>query len=731
MLDRLVIMEPAVGKLPELQVRKLTRKNQTHSALFIGCCEHFSAVRYVSRVQLKPGEYPPRFEGEVTEWTLQRKLGMATDKYVHGKVITASYLLEQISVTLFGAIAIFGDMLSDVYMAYSLYNDKQYEELSGTLCGWSYQSLYACITGIVFAVWFLCSFIYAAKILAMEPRRQHLSESRPRSLLHLLSTWFVLAFNVPLWMLDLANPQQIQKLFCVKDDRNVSHYGLIFVGQKLTDWKFTAKLAKSIQWPNIILEDILLTFLSAYIYSESGITLPAAVSLGFCLFSLVYKLAVHAPFVNAFCCKRCVNADADKKYDITLDDYENQSSSPDSDHQTTQKPSIQPPTPQTYVEPHLQPSDDIERTASMDTHTPRTPWPQVVQATSSSSRCRNLTGSSRSKMSILERQCTGDGIPPGGVAPYSSSKPRSGGKGQSEEEEKGLLNSKDDDIQLQPPLIHDVDDTIASGVPEYEKSEQPLTELISNGSPRSERRKGKRRCKSTQGDYCRPTSFFGWNSSEKAKAQARSKSYEPRAWQQFGSHLTTQQNVDLEEEMTKIQNLILKEEISKIPFWRSSAAAASPVGEVRIDLSRMSKPPPPKGTPPQSPFEDSPSQPCKMAPLQAVRVGDNTIFDAGETLSICSDPASEAICSSSERISVDTDASVLLRYSEYTATMAKGKGEQDQEDPVSGQTSLREELTEDEWDAEDPQVAEEPEKLDPELSEPVSRLPIPKRLLPV
>ena len=562
-LDRLVIMEPAVGKLPELQVRKLTRKNQTHSALFIGCCEHFSAVRYVSRVQLKPGEYPPRFQGEVTEWTLQRKLGMATDKYVHGKVITASYLLEQISVTLFGAIAIFGDMLSDVYMAYSLYNDKQYEELSGTLCGWSYQSLYACITAIVFAVWFLCSFIYAAKILAMEPRRQHLSESRPRSLLHLLSTWFVLAFNVPLWMLDLANPQQIQKLFCVKDDRNISHYGLIFVGQKLTDWKFTAKLAKSIQWPNIILEDILLTFLSAYIYSESGITLPAAVSLGFSLFSLVYKLAVHAPFVNAFCCKRCVNADADKKYDITLDDYENQSSLPDSDHQTTQKPSIQPPTPQTCVEAHPQPSDDIERTASMDTHTPRTPWSQFVPATSSSSRSRNLRGSSRSKMSILERQCTGDGIPPGGVAPYSSSKPSSGGKGHSEEEEKGLLNGKDDDIQLQPPLIHDVDDTIASGVPEYEKSEQPLTELISNGSPRSERRKGKRRCKSTQGDYCRPTSFFGWNSSEKAKAQARSKSYEPRAWQQFGSHLTTQQNVDLEEEISKLQ------------FWRSSAAAAS------------------------------------------------------------------------------------------------------------------------------------------------------------
>ena len=207
-LDRLVIMEPAVGKLPELQVRKLTRKNQTHSALFIAAASIFCcSLRFAC--PLKPGEYPPRFEGEVTEWTLQRKLGMATDKYVHGKVITASYLLEQISVTLFGAIAIFGDMLSDVYMAYSRYNDKQYEELSGTLCGWSYQSSTR-ITGIVFAVWFLCSFIYAAKILAIT-RRQHLSRPTsfaPPSAVNLVRV----AFNVPLWMLDLANPQQFKAL---------------------------------------------------------------------------------------------------------------------------------------------------------------------------------------------------------------------------------------------------------------------------------------------------------------------------------------------------------------------------------------------------------------------------------------------------------------------------------------------------------------------------------------
>ena len=64
---------------------------------------------------------------------------------------------------------------------------------------------------------------------------------------------------------------------------------------------------------------------------------------------------------------------------------------------------------------------------------------------------------------------------------------------------------------------------------------------------------------------------------------------------------------------------------------------------------------------------------------------------AGETLSICSDPASEAICSSSERISVDTDASVLL----HSNTLPPWpRARQDQEDPVSGQTSLREELTE-------------------------------------
>ena len=47
--------------------------------------------------------------------------------------------------------------------------------------------------------------------------KQHRSESAPRSLLHLLAKWFVLAFNVQLWMLELANPRQVVKIFCVRD----------------------------------------------------------------------------------------------------------------------------------------------------------------------------------------------------------------------------------------------------------------------------------------------------------------------------------------------------------------------------------------------------------------------------------------------------------------------------------------------------------------------------------
>ena len=377
MLDRLVIMEPAVGKLPELQVRKLTRKNQTHSALFIGCCEHFSAVRYVSRVQLKPGEYPPRFEGEVTEWTLQRKLGMATDKYVHGKVITASYLLEQISVTLFGAIAIFGDMLSDVYMAYSC-NHKQYEELVPSAAGPTSPST-------LHHRYSICSVVLMLLHLRCENSRNG-TEAAPSQRADLARSSICCqpgSCQPSTCPVDarFGKPSADQKLFA-EERQNVSHYGLIFVGQKLTDWKFTAKLASLFNAKHHP-RRYFATFLSAYIYwkAASHFPLPSLWALPFLARD---KLAVHALFVNAFC-KRCVNADADKKYDITLDDYENQ---PFAGFRSSNDSKA--------IDPAADPADLRSRIFNLTTssglllwtHTPRTPWPQVVQVTSSSSRCR-------------------------------------------------------------------------------------------------------------------------------------------------------------------------------------------------------------------------------------------------------------------------------------------------------------------------------------------------------
>ena len=229
-----------------LQVRKLTRSNVTCTALCMGFCEEFKARRYISRIWLRPGCYPPRFEGEDEELTLQRKVPEGTSEYCHGKVITASYLLEQIALTLLGAIGIFGDMLSDAYMAYSLYHDVLYSNLSRTFLGVPLKDLYTYLTIISLLMWLVSSILTVRALPAPQPgasthfsspshpssptcpslqaaydflrgMKQHRSESAPRSLLHLLAKWFVLAFNVQLWMLELANPRQVVKIFCVRD----------------------------------------------------------------------------------------------------------------------------------------------------------------------------------------------------------------------------------------------------------------------------------------------------------------------------------------------------------------------------------------------------------------------------------------------------------------------------------------------------------------------------------
>jgi hypothetical protein len=92
----------------------------------LGWLEHRATRRYISRVKLIPGQPPPRFVGEDRECSLERNVPSSGPicKAIHGKVIMASYLLEQLTLTVLGSLSIFGDAISDVYMAHSLYNDS-------------------------------------------------------------------------------------------------------------------------------------------------------------------------------------------------------------------------------------------------------------------------------------------------------------------------------------------------------------------------------------------------------------------------------------------------------------------------------------------------------------------------------------------------------------------------------------------------------------------------------
>ena len=40
-------------------------------------------------------------------------------------------------------------------------------------------------------------------------------------------------------MLDLANPLMVLKIFCVRDECNREHHGLVYATNELSDWKGT------------------------------------------------------------------------------------------------------------------------------------------------------------------------------------------------------------------------------------------------------------------------------------------------------------------------------------------------------------------------------------------------------------------------------------------------------------------------------------------------------------
>ena len=108
----------------DLLVPKVRRPNKPMITMLLATfCEGDSA-RYISRLQLESGKYPPRFAGERD--AIQRTVPAfenAASTSPYGKVVTTSYLFEQHALASLRALAIFGDLLSDVFMAHSLYHD--------------------------------------------------------------------------------------------------------------------------------------------------------------------------------------------------------------------------------------------------------------------------------------------------------------------------------------------------------------------------------------------------------------------------------------------------------------------------------------------------------------------------------------------------------------------------------------------------------------------------------
>jgi hypothetical protein len=180
----------------------LARQNATSIARVLACFEGTGARRQISRLTLEPQRPLPRFAGEDVHKTLVASEPALRTKRTHGKVITASYLLEQLALTVLGALGIFGDAISDVYMAYSLQTDDTYAH--GTLPSWL-KPLYVGLTALSLGAWLGLSAVLAASYLARAEMRQHRAESAVRSVLHFLCLWLVLAFNVPWCVLERTN----------------------------------------------------------------------------------------------------------------------------------------------------------------------------------------------------------------------------------------------------------------------------------------------------------------------------------------------------------------------------------------------------------------------------------------------------------------------------------------------------------------------------------------------
>ena len=273
-------------------------------------------MRYIQRLKLTPGEYPPQFDEEVNN-TLQRKVPEGSK---HGKVVNTSYLLQQLALATCGALAIFGDGLSDVYMGYTLDSGAAYSNLTlpGVLPGSDLKEEYIFVTCLSIGLWLGVTFLTTLYLMICDPKLHQLrSESLIRSFLHSLALWIYLAFNLPWWMLDITDPEVIVKIFTVKDRKGRCHNGFIYATKDYSKWKGTGKLAQFFQLPSILLEDLWLSVLNMRIWQEVGWTLPNTVSLGFALFSLVYKLNVLWPILRACLCQKSVNKTA-----VQLDDWQ-------------------------------------------------------------------------------------------------------------------------------------------------------------------------------------------------------------------------------------------------------------------------------------------------------------------------------------------------------------------------------------------------------------------------
>lgn len=118
---------------------------------------------------------------------------------------------------------------------------------------------YVWVTVASAATWLGSSGLAAVCVMLDVKHRELRSESVARSFLHFLSCWFLLAINLPWWMLFLTDPKIVVKVFQVKDKRDVEHHGLVYATEQFSDWKGNGKcvrlgtqsnaVARRLSWP--------------------------------------------------------------------------------------------------------------------------------------------------------------------------------------------------------------------------------------------------------------------------------------------------------------------------------------------------------------------------------------------------------------------------------------------------------------------------------------------------